>query len=177
MKIDIILCGVGGQGVIFLSSFLSNVALNAGYFVKQSEVHGMSQRGGSVVSHLRISDNEIFSPLISMHSADIIISMELLEVFRYLNYLNDNSKIIVGTEIVKNINDYPNEEKIKEQIKNAGGILVDNSTNIKLGGVVSNMLPIDIEIFEDALKKISIKKGATMLEKNKNDFFEGRKIK
>lgn len=177
METNIILCGVGGQGVIFLSSFLSNVALNAGYFIKQSEIHGMSQRGGAVVSHLRISNSEIFSPIIPKHSASIIISLELLEIFRYLDYLNNDTKLIVGTETIKNFSNYPNEEDIKTKIKDANGLLVFDSNNIKLGGVVSNMLPIDIKFFEDTLEKISIKKGTKMLEKNKTDFYEGRKIR
>ena len=84
MKTDIILAGVGGQGILTIAATLGAAALNENYYLKQAETHGMSQRGGEVVSHLRISDQPVFSDLIPLGGADLILSVEPLESLRYL---------------------------------------------------------------------------------------------
>jgi indolepyruvate ferredoxin oxidoreductase beta subunit len=117
MKKDIILAGVGGQGIISVAAIIGLAALNKGMYLKQSEVHGMSQRGGDVMSNLRISDNEIFSDLIPFGSADIIISLEPMESLRYLPYLNDESWLISNTSPFVNIPNYPNIEKVFSEVK------------------------------------------------------------
>ncbi|MDR2902525.1 MAG: indolepyruvate oxidoreductase subunit beta [Lactobacillales bacterium] len=173
MQYNIILSGVGGQGILFLSTFLTAVAHAAGLHVKQSEVHGMAQRGGSVVAHLRFSDKEINSPLIPEKSADMIISMEPLEVYRYLNYAHKGTKIIAAADPVKNIPVYPDEEKISGNLKAAGALLLPKATNIQLAGAAAKFIPIDIDIFKETIGDIFKNKPADVLEKNKKDFEEG----
>ena len=108
MKIDIILCGVGGQGILSIATIIGEAATKAGLNLKQAEVHGMSQRGGDVQSHLRLSDEAIYSDLIAQGAADMIISMEPMESLRYLQYLAADGKVVTGSEPFVNI-PYPLE--------------------------------------------------------------------
>lgn len=117
MKKDIILAGVGGQGIISVAATIGLVALNKGMYLKQSEVHGMSQRGGDVMSNLRISDNEIFSDLIPFGEADIIISLEPMESLRYLPYLNEDGWLITNNSPYVNIANYPDIDNIYSEIR------------------------------------------------------------
>ncbi len=94
---NILLCGVGGQGTILAGGIISSALMKAGYDVKQSDVHGMAQRGGSVISHIRCGE-KVYSPLIEPGSADIVASFELLETLRYLSYFNKNTRVIVNTQ-------------------------------------------------------------------------------
>ncbi len=96
---NVIFAGVGGQGVILASKILMEVAMNAGYDVKESEVHGMAQRGGSVDCNIRYGD-KVYSPLIPKEEADYIVSLEMLEVMRKLDYLAPEGKLIVNREKV-----------------------------------------------------------------------------
>ncbi len=173
MQYNIILCGVGGQGILFLSKFFIQVAMKAGLNAKQSEIHGMAQRGGSVFAHIRLSDGEIYSPLIPEHSADMIISMEPLEIYRYTNFLNKNTKLIINSTPFKNINNYPDETKIIEPLKANGAILIENASNITLAGCASKFLPIEGYVFDEVLLELS-KKSQEMYEKNKADFGKGQ---
>ena len=173
MQYNIILCGVGGQGILFLSKFFIQVAMRAGLNAKQSEIHGMAQRGGSVFAHIRLSDGEIYSPLIPERSADMVISMEPLEVYRYANFINENTKLIVNSTPFKNINNYPDEEKIIAQLKDKGAYLLENASNITLAGCASKFLPVEKHIFDEVLTELS-KKSQEMYEKNKADFEKGQ---
>ncbi len=96
MKLDIIICGVGGQGVISVASIIAKGAIKAGFQTRQSEVHGMAQRGGSVLAHLRIADETIESDLIPRQSADLILSTEPIESLRYLEYLKQSGTLITS---------------------------------------------------------------------------------
>ncbi|MCF0209175.1 MAG: indolepyruvate oxidoreductase subunit beta, partial [Bacteroidaceae bacterium] len=108
MKLDIILAGVGGQGILSVATIIGEAAMNEGWQIKQAEVHGMSQRGGDVQSNLRISDQTIHSDLIPMGKADVIISLEPMEALRYLPYLNkETGWIITSSAPFVNINNYP----------------------------------------------------------------------
>jgi indolepyruvate ferredoxin oxidoreductase beta subunit len=111
MKKDIILAGVGGQGIISIAAIIGYAALQEKMFLKQSEIHGMSQRGGDVMSNLRISHDEIASDLIPFGQADLIISVEPLESLRYLGYLSMNGWVVTNTVPFNNIPDYPDMEK------------------------------------------------------------------
>ena len=111
MKTDIILAGVGGQGILSIAAILGAAALAENLYLKQAETHGMSQRGGQVVSHLRISDSPVFSDLIPLGSADIILSVEPLESLRYLPYLKKEGCLVTNTTEFVNIEDYPKLEK------------------------------------------------------------------
>jgi indolepyruvate ferredoxin oxidoreductase beta subunit len=116
MKKDIILAGVGGQGILSIAALIGTAALNKGMQLKQSEVHGMSQRGGDVMSNLRISDHEIFSDLIPFGHADIIISLEPMESLRYLPYLKKDGWLITSSTPFVNISNYPNVENLLTEI-------------------------------------------------------------
>ena len=107
MKKDIILAGVGGQGILSIAATIGFAAIEAGLHIKQSEVHGMSQRGGDVQSHLRLSDSEIASDLIPFGKADMIISVEPMESLRYLPMLSPDGWLITNTTPFINIPNYP----------------------------------------------------------------------
>ncbi|MDD4223194.1 MAG: indolepyruvate oxidoreductase subunit beta [Candidatus Cloacimonetes bacterium] len=116
MKKDIILAGVGGQGILTIAAILGAAALNRGWHLKQAEVHGMSQRGGDVQSHLRLSDSPIWSDLIPLGKADMILSVEPMEALRYLPYLNPDGWLIANMTPFKNI-EYPDLEAIYAEIR------------------------------------------------------------
>ena len=175
MKYDIVICGVGGQGILSLSAFLAKCAHEAGLCVKQSEVHGMAQRGGAVVAHLRLSDKDIHSPLIPERSADMLISMDPLETYRYMNFANKETKLIVSAEPMINISNYPPLATVLKPLKKAGAILPEKASNITLAGAASKFIPIDIKIFEKVLIEFFAGKGQDVLRKNQQDFEQGYK--
>jgi indolepyruvate ferredoxin oxidoreductase, beta subunit len=117
MKTDIILAGVGGQGILTIAATIGMAAVNKNLYLKQAEVHGMSQRGGDVQSNLRISDKPIYSDLIAKGCADIILSVEPMEALRYLPYLKKGGYVITNIVPFKNIPDYPETESILETDK------------------------------------------------------------
>jgi len=186
MKKDIILAGVGGQGIISIASIIGYAALEQGMFLKQSEVHGMSQRGGDVMSNLRISHAEIASDLIPFGQADMIISIEPLESLRYLPYLSSEGWIITNIRPFNNIPNYPDIEKIMEEIvkvphhialdadataKEAGSI---KAANIVILGAASPFLGMNYEKIEDSIRFIFRKKGDKIIELNLNALKAGR---
>ena len=116
MKCDIILSGVGGQGILSIAAAIGLAAVESGLEVKQAEVHGMSQRGGAVQSHLRLSDRPIDSDLIPFGNADLIISVEPMESLRYLPYLGKNGWLVTNTVPFINIEDYPEPAKVLTEI-------------------------------------------------------------
>ena len=107
MKTDIILCGVGGQGILSIATVIGEAATACGLQLKQAEVHGMSQRGGDVQSNLRLSTDKIWSDLIPKGQADLIISMEPMEALRYLPYLSGSGRVVTASKPLVNIPDYP----------------------------------------------------------------------
>ena len=116
MKKDIILAGVGGQGILAIATIIGDAATAAGMNLKQAEVHGMSQRGGDVQSNLRLSTDLIHSDLIKQGSADLIISMEPMEALRYLPYLNKEGWVVTSSHPFKNIPNYPEEEALAQEL-------------------------------------------------------------
>ncbi len=186
MKKDIILAGVGGQGIISIASIIGYAALEQGMFLKQSEVHGMSQRGGDVSSNLRISHDNIASDLIPFGQADMIISIEPLESLRYLPYLSNEGWVITNTRPFNNISNYPDIEKIMAEIakvphhialdaeamaKEAGST---KATNIVILGAAAPFLGMAYEKLEDAIRYIFRKKGDKIIELNLNALKAGR---
>ena len=178
MKRDIILAGVGGQGIISIAAVIGYAALQEGLFLKQSEVHGMSQRGGDVSSNLRISDKEIASDLIPLGKADCIISIEPLESLRYLPYLSPDGWLITNTKPYINIPNYPELDKILEEIhslphqialdaetiaKEAG---TSRAANTVILGAASPFLGMAYEKLENAIRYIFRNKGDKMIETN-----------
>ena len=116
MKTDIILCGVGGQGILSIATIIGEAAMKENLYIKQAEVHGMSQRGGDVQSNLRISSNPINSDLIAKGSADVIISMEPMEALRYLPFLSKEGWIITSSAPFENIPNYPDMNVINADL-------------------------------------------------------------
>ena len=116
MKKDIILCGVGGQGILSIATIIGEAATAAGLNLKQAEVHGMSQRGGDVQSNLRLSTDIIYSDLIPMGEADVIISMEPMEALRYLPYLSKDGAVVTSSQSFVNIPNYPESSAIDAEL-------------------------------------------------------------
>lgn len=135
MKQDIILAGVGGQGILSIAFVIAGAALEDGLEVKQAEVHGMSQRGGAVQSHLRLSDERIWSDLIPKGEADMIIAVEPLEVLRYVDYLRPDGMVVSSRTPFVNIPDYPEVEKILDVIRRAPRhVIIDSETLAREAG-------------------------------------------
>ena len=178
MKKDIILAGVGGQGILSVASIIGLAAVEKGLFVKQAEVHGMSQRGGAVQSHLRISSDEVASDLIPFGEADVILSVEPLESLRYLPYLSTNGWIITNTSPFVNITDYPEMDKLLAQIrsyKNVVAIDADKiakqinspkASNVVILGAASPYLGIPYENLENGIRKLFGRKGEELINMN-----------
>ena len=178
MKKDIILAGVGGQGILTIATIIGYAAIESGLNLKQAEVHGMSQRGGDVQSHLRISDKKIYSDLIAEGSCDIIISVEPMEALRYLPYLSKEGWIVSNTAPFKNIPNYPELDSIKKEIKNIeNNIALDadkiaqeigskRSMNIVILGAASKFLGLEYKKLEEAIQAIFGRKGDDVVYAN-----------
>ena len=182
---NIIIAGVGGQGILTIAAIIDLAAMNNGLQVKQAEVHGMSQRGGAVESHLRISDTEIFSDLIPRGKADLILSIEPMESLRYLPFLSEDGIIVTATEAFKNIAKYPDQEDIRAEIeKSAKHIFVDASTlarsvgnvkafNVVMLGAASPYIGIEIDQLRTAIEQYFSAKGKEIVEMNLLAFNKG----
>ena len=139
MKKDIILCGVGGQGILSIATIIGEAATEAGINLKQAEVHGMSQRGGDVQSNLRLSTEPIYSDLISLGGADVVISMEPMESLRYLPYLAKTGTIVTSNKPFVNIPDYPDETALMAEddgLEFYKAIINNYTTSLKNGGML-----------------------------------------
>lgn len=178
MKLDIILAGVGGQGILTIAAIIGQAALDNGLNMKQAEVHGMSQRGGDVQSHLRISDQPIYSDLIARGACDVILSVEPMEALRYKPYLADDGWMITNSKPFINIKNYPEQDKLEAEVKsiknhvilNADAIARDlgsaRAMNIVMLGAASRFMDIPYESFESALQKIFGSKGQNIVDMN-----------
>ncbi len=187
MKCDIVLAGVGGQGVLSLSAVIAWSALKEGLRVKQSEVHGMAQRGGAVVANLRLADREIMSDLIPEGSAALVLAMEPLEALRYLRYLAPAGKVVSATAPVVNIPDYPPLDEVLARLRAVpgGAVLVDaerlaraagsaRATNMVIAGAASRYLPIRPETMEHFIETRFAGKGEAAVRQNLAAFRAGR---
>lgn len=178
MKTDIILAGVGGQGILSIATILGAAALKEDLYIKQAEVHGMSQRGGDVQSNLRISSEPIHSDLIPLRGADLIVSLEPMEVLRYLPYLSEEGWIVTSTVPFVNIPDYPEMDKIEAELnkhKNVVAFDMDSvakevaslrASNMVLLGAASPFIDIEPEKIEEGIRIIFGPKGEQMVETN-----------
>lgn len=178
MKKDIILAGVGGQGILSIAAVIGYAALEQGMFLKQSEVHGMSQRGGDVMSNLRISHDEIASDLIPFGKANLIIAVEPLESLRYLPYLHQEGWLISSSTPFRNIPNYPELEEVLSTIRGIPRhLLLDAETmakeegsvkaaNIVILGASAPFLGMEFELLENAIRFIFHKKGEQVVELN-----------
>ncbi len=188
MKIDIILAGVGGQGILSIAAIIGAAAIEKGLFLKQAETHGMSQRGGAVVSNLRIADYPLASDLIPLAGADIILSVEPMESLRYLPYLSKKGWLVSNSTTFENIPNYPDFELIEQEIKKLPhAVLVDadkiakelgnpRGSNMVMLGAASPFLHFpDIEM-EKAIEALFMRKGADVVELNINAFRAGKAV-
>ncbi len=178
MKRDIILAGVGGQGILTIATIIGHAAVELGLHVKQAEVHGMSQRGGDVQSHLRISDKPIHSDLIPEGRTDLIISVEPMEALRYTSFLSPLGWIVTNKKPFVNISNYPDFEEVWRTIEAMPrGMLIDGekiarevatarSMNIVILGAASLFIPFTIGDFEHAIDKIFARKGELVVSQN-----------
>ena len=188
MKADIILSGVGGQGILSIAATIGTAALKKGLYMKQSEVHGMSQRGGDVSSNMRVSDKPIASDLIPQGKADVIISVEPMESLRYIPFLKPDGWLITNSKPFKNISNYPDLEEIYKEIRKVKNhIIIDadsiakelkstRSSNIVMLGAASPYIDMDFEGFKKALQSIFGSKGQEMVDKNIKALEKGREF-
>lgn len=188
MNIDIIIAGVGGQGIVSIAATIGFAAVDSGLHLKQSEVHGMSQRGGDVSSNLRLSDKEIFSDLIPCGKADMIISVEPMESLRYLPMLSPEGWLITNTKPFVNIPNYPEMDKIMKEIYSfprhialdAEQIAADlgspKSANMVILGAASPFIKMPYEQLEKAIHAIFGRKGEDVVNVNLQCLRAGREF-
>lgn len=188
IKTDIVLAGVGGQGILSIAAAIGYAAVKNNLYLKQAEVHGMSQRGGAVQSNLRVSEKEIFSDLIPYQQADLILSVEPMEALRYLPYLSSTGWIVTSNNSFKNIDSYPGEHEIDGkfgELKNvitidaqkiARGLGSIRSSNMVMLGAGSPFINIKAEDIREGIKELFLRKGDEIVKMNISAFNEGRKI-
>ncbi len=187
MKQDIILAGVGGQGILSIAFVIDHAALAEGLRFKQAEVHGMAQRGGAVQSHLRLSDERIWSDIIPQGAADLILSVEPLEALRYLEFLKPDGVVITSATPYKNIPDYPDLERLLGEVRNAGRVVIVDSEklakeagtskaqNMVMLGAASSNLALREETLRKFVKVLFEARGANIVDANLKAFDLGRK--
>ena len=179
MKKDIILAGVGGQGILTIATIIGDAAARAGVNLKQAEVHGMSQRGGDVQSNLRLSTDTIYSDLIKQGETDLIISMEPMEALRYVSFLSNDGWIVTSSHPFKNIPNYPDEEALMgelEALLRVSMLPIEDlskqnsmpkSANVVLLGMAAKFIEIlSPEQLRESIKRVFASKGESVVEMN-----------
>ncbi len=187
MKFDIIIAGVGGQGVLSLSAIIANAALKEGLNVKQAEVHGMSQRGGAVMADLRLADGPIHSSTIPRGRAHLILSMEPLESLRYVEFLAPDGRLLTAAAPLINIDNYPPIEEVLEAVaavpngqaidalslaKKAGSA---RAGNVVMAGAASAILPLSAETLRTFIAEMFARKGEKVVQVNARAFELGQR--
>lgn len=185
MKTDIILAGVGGQGILSIATILGTAALREGLYLKQAEVHGMSQRGGDVMSCLRLSSEPIASDLIPMGGADIIVSLEPMEALRYVQWLSPQGWIVTNTVPFVNIPNYPEMYAVMAALESRNNVIsfdmdttakevaTPRASNMVLLGAASLLCGIETEKIEDGIRTVFGAKGEKIVESNLAAFRAG----
>ncbi|MEP0762387.1 MAG: indolepyruvate oxidoreductase subunit beta [Chloroflexota bacterium] len=188
MKYDMILAGVGGQGVLSIAAAIGLAAVGEGLHLKQAEVHGMSQRGGAVQSHLRIADRPIHSDLISEGQADMLLSLEPMETLRYVPFLAPDGVIVADRAPVLNIPNYPDLDAVLAALRQFPRVhLLDatamaqklrnaRASNMVLLGAASLFLPLEASALEAAIAQLFGRKGEAVVSKNVEAFRAGRSV-
>jgi len=188
MKCDIVLAGVGGQGILSIATVLGFAALENNLFLKQAETHGMSQRGGEVQSYLRLSDQPIYSDLIPFGKADLILSVEPMESLRYLPYLSQNGYVVTNTTPFRNIVNYPEIDLIMNEIKKLPrAVAIDaeaiakeignaTASNMVMLGAATPFIDIAIESIENGIREIFGRKGEEIVNLNLRALHAGREF-
>lgn len=183
MKKDIILAGVGGQGILTIATIIGDAAAHAGVNLKQAEVHGMSQRGGDVQSNLRLSTQSIYSDLVREGAADLIISMEPMEALRYLHYLNGDGWVVSSSRPFKNIPNYPDEQALMKELQSLPRVAVldieelakqnnmPKSANIVLLGMAAPYIEIlSPAQLRESIARVFSSKGEQVVKVNQQAF-------
>lgn len=185
MKTDIVLAGVGGQGILSIATILGAAALKEGLYLKQAEVHGMSQRGGDVSSNLRLSSSPIASDLIPYGGADLIVSLEPMEALRYLPWLSKEGWIVTNTTPFVNIPNYPESDKLESALMSqpnvvafdmddlAKKVATPRASNMVLLGAAAPFIEIETEKIEDGIRTVFGAKGEAIVETNIKAFRAG----
>lgn len=185
MKTDIVLAGVGGQGILSIATILGAAALKENLYLKQAEVHGMSQRGGDVMSCLRLSSDPIASDLIPRGGADLIVSLEPMEALRYLPYLAPGGRIVSSTVPFVNIGNYPDQEELLRELRALHGtiafdmdevakeVATARSSNMVLLGACAPFTGVAPEAIEDGIRTVFGAKGAKIVDANLAAFRAG----
>jgi indolepyruvate ferredoxin oxidoreductase, beta subunit len=188
MKNDIIISGVGGQGILSIAAIIGLAAVENNIFLKQSEVHGMSKRGGDVQSHLRLADEPVASDLIPHGKADLIISAEPMESLRYLPWLTNNGWLVTNSNPYINIPEYPDLEDILQEIRKVKNhIIIDadsiakevgsvRSGNMVILGAASTFVKVPFGSLENAVRKLFSRKGEIIIEANLKALRTGRSL-
>ncbi len=178
MKYDILFAGVGGQGVLSMAAIIGRAALTEGLYAKQSEVHGMAQRGGAVQAHLRLSDRRIESDLIPLGTADLILSLEPVESLRYVDYLALSGTLVTSSQPFVNIPDYPDVQAVLARVRALPrAIVVDaerlardagdlQALNTVMVGAVVSLLPLKPDSIEQAVAATFASKGNEVIRIN-----------
>ncbi|MCL2763838.1 MAG: indolepyruvate oxidoreductase subunit beta [Treponema sp.] len=186
MKYDVILAGVGGQGVLSVATIIAHAAISDGFEVRQSEVHGMAQRGGQVISHMRISDKKIASDLVPKGGADMIIAMEVLEGLRYIPYLKPDGILVTSSESFINMPNYPDAGVLHSAVKKipkwrlvktadlAKEAGLAKAANTVMIGAASNFLPVKGQTLEKIIADTFAKKDAQTVAANTKAFKLGQ---
>ena len=186
MKYDVILAGVGGQGVLSVASIIARAALSEGLSARQSEVHGMAQRGGAVLAHLRLSHKEIAGDLVPKGGADLIISMEPLESLRYVSWLKESGAVVTASQPLVNISNYPSIEEIISIIKRlpvwrlveadalAKEAGLARAVNSVMVGASSFFLPVSSKSLEKTIANVFSKKEPSVIQANTKAYLLGQ---
>ena len=186
MKKDIILAGVGGQGILSIATVIGSAALQQDLHLKQAEVHGMSQRGGDVQSNLRLSSEPIYSDLIPRGGADLIVSLEPMEALRYLPYLAADGWIITNTAPLVNIPDYPSMDSVLAELNRQPHVValdvdaiakdlgMPRAANMVLLGAMAALLGIlEPDALREGIRRVFARKGDAVVESNIKAFDAG----
>lgn len=189
MKTDIILAGVGGQGILSIAAALGSAALTNNLYMKQAETHGMSQRGGDVQSYMRISDQPVYSDLIAKGTADLILSVEPMEALRYLPYLRKGGYVVTNSTPFINIPNYPDPEQVTSTLKSlpyqviidADSIAKESTGNVRASnfvmlGAASPFIEIPFEYLEEGIRSIFARKGEDVIAMNLKGLRAGREF-
>lgn len=189
MKTDMILAGVGGQGILSIAAALGSAALTNHLYIKQAETHGMSQRGGDVQSYLRISDQPIYSDLITKGKADLILSVEPMEALRYLPYLKPGGYVVTNSTPFINIPDYPDTEELMKTLSalphkvilDADHLAKEKAGNIRASnfvmlGAASPFIDIPFGYLEEGIRAIFARKGESIIDMNMKALYAGREF-
>ena len=186
MKTDIILAGVGGQGILSIATIIGEAATKAGLNLKQAEVHGMSQRGGDVQSNLRLSDQPIYSDLIPRGKADLIIAMEPMDALRYVPFLSPDGAVVTSSKPFINIPNYPDEAAVLSELDALNKVVrldieevakelkTPKSANVILLGMAAPFLDIlSADELRSAIGRVFASKGEAIVEANYKAFDAG----